>query len=562
MRNISEKEFNLLDEPWVKVMQQDTSIKTVSLPDAIIHAHEYSGLAGEMRAQDITILRLMEAILITAFYKVDVDGNENPIETPDNALDRWEDLWKQGKFPEAVIRNYLSQWHERFWLFHPERPFMQSLNMQKATQNKASKLIGNLSKSGNVDRLRLFVCRTGEEAESVSYAEAARWLLFLNAFDDCAVKVGDPKAKARKKGVSRAYLGPLGMIYPKGKTLFETLMLNMKLLTDKEEIWEENRPVWEEENPRDIEQYPVACPNNLPDLYTFNSRLILLHREKGRVTGYSIKGGSWFDTVNAFTEPMTLWQYSPENKKKGQSAYWFPQSHMAEKQLWRDFNIAFVKDTTNRRPGSIEWIEILKKNNVLDRKKYTSFQAVGIRYDVSQSSSITDSIDDVVTLHTTLLGESVNEGWRRRIAEEIATCDKISRELYFLTKNSYLAAGANDSIADTRGKKSNALWYDAIDQPFRKWLRSLSPNSSRADGDNSKTIDQFVEEWQKSARTIALKLGREMVDQAGEKAYFGRIVKEKSGSKIVEKRYSSAKSFSDFCHNVYANYPKITEVCE
>ena len=44
-------EFNLLQERWVRVRTQDGTIRTVSLTDALLHAHAYVDLAGEMPTQ-------------------------------------------------------------------------------------------------------------------------------------------------------------------------------------------------------------------------------------------------------------------------------------------------------------------------------------------------------------------------------------------------------------------------------------------------------------------------------------------------------------------------------
>ena len=34
-------EFNLLEEAWIRVLKDDCSEELVSLPEAMIHAHEY-----------------------------------------------------------------------------------------------------------------------------------------------------------------------------------------------------------------------------------------------------------------------------------------------------------------------------------------------------------------------------------------------------------------------------------------------------------------------------------------------------------------------------------------
>ena len=64
---MADKEFNLLDENWVRVITPECEIKEVSLTDAIVHSHEYSGLCGELPTQDVAVMRLLLAVLHTVF---------------------------------------------------------------------------------------------------------------------------------------------------------------------------------------------------------------------------------------------------------------------------------------------------------------------------------------------------------------------------------------------------------------------------------------------------------------------------------------------------------------
>ena len=57
-------EFNLLDEPWIRVRTRDCRVEEVSLKDVFVHAHEYEDLAGETAAQDVTMLRLLLAVFL------------------------------------------------------------------------------------------------------------------------------------------------------------------------------------------------------------------------------------------------------------------------------------------------------------------------------------------------------------------------------------------------------------------------------------------------------------------------------------------------------------------
>ena len=122
---MSEKEFNLLDEPWIRVRLPDCSVQEVSLCDALMNAQNYVDLAGETPPQDVAVLRLLLAVLHTVFSRVDETGAPAPICTTDQALQRWNALWSTGALPQKPINDYLNTKHERFWLFHPQYPFWQ-----------------------------------------------------------------------------------------------------------------------------------------------------------------------------------------------------------------------------------------------------------------------------------------------------------------------------------------------------------------------------------------------------------------------------------------------------
>ena len=53
---MAEPEFNLLEEPWIRVMTKDHKTKELSLTDTLIYSHEYVGLAGELEAQNVAVL--------------------------------------------------------------------------------------------------------------------------------------------------------------------------------------------------------------------------------------------------------------------------------------------------------------------------------------------------------------------------------------------------------------------------------------------------------------------------------------------------------------------------
>lgn len=222
-----EREFNLIDEPWICVRTADLTVKEVSLKEVFLNAYTYTELAGETKSQDFAVLRLLLAIMHTVFSRYDADGND--VDTSDEAdypkyiEDNWTEIWNSGHIPNQPIERYFEEWYDRFWLFDEKYPFYQSNAVNgKGSPYSTAKMIGSLFESGN--KPRLFSDRYND-GRLLSYSEAARWLLHINCFDDIAAKKPTPK---------RPWTGKLSLIDVKGENLFETLMLNYNATYDSD----------------------------------------------------------------------------------------------------------------------------------------------------------------------------------------------------------------------------------------------------------------------------------------------------------------------------------------
>ena len=182
---MEKREFHLCREPWISVMEQDYKVRKVTLTEALLSAERYRGLSGETETQNIAILRLLLAVLHTVFSRQNEKGEKVAIDTEKEAFRRWGALWEMGSFPKKPIEEYFSQWGERFWLFDPKYPFYQVPGIE-GTNNPAKKMNGAIVESSN--KIQLFAMRTGVKKEILRYDEAARWLIYLQAFGDTAAK--------------------------------------------------------------------------------------------------------------------------------------------------------------------------------------------------------------------------------------------------------------------------------------------------------------------------------------------------------------------------------------
>ena len=528
---MNEIEFNLIDEPWIRVMDSNCNVSEVSLKDAILNAHNYKSLSGELSTQDIAVMRLMLAVLHTVFSRADENGNECPLEdNEEEAVDRWKALWKKGRFSEKAIDDYFEKWHERFWLFHPERPFGQVAGLTIGTDYDAPKLNGEISESSN--KVRFFSMYSGNEKSSLTYPQAARWLLYLNAYDDTSskpTKEGKAKAGGSLPSPGVGWLGKLGLIYITGNNLFETLMLNL-ILVNENKVQENQNPLWEQEKVSDAERTEIALPYDLAALYTLQSRRILLIRKDNKVVSYKLLGGDFFEKENAFFEPMTVWS-SP----KKDNDIFTPKRHDSSKQMWREFSVLF-EEKGNKQAGVVRWFKnYLQGKNLIPRSFLLKTSITSVEYG-DKDFFVKNVFSDSLTMHAELLSE-LGANWRAKIETEIDRCGKLANAIAYLAQNLYVASGGSNSKKDKHYTEipnvvTSQLYY-RFDLPFREWLRSIDPQIY----DEKQKYDKQLK-WQSTARRITELYAQELVSETADTAIIGH----KEGDII----YSSPKAMMIF----------------
>src|SRR5690554_586482 len=525
-----EKAFNLLHENWILVRMPDGKVKEVSILDLLRDAPDYQGLAGELPTQDVATLRLLLAILHAVFGRYDLEGNFRPISSPGEALERWKSLWDSEDFPMGILEKYLMHFEDRFWLFHPEFPFYQVPQLGKATEYTAAKLNGELSESGN--KIRLFPQRTGKSKSALSYSEAARWILYVNSFDDTSSK---PKTKGLPSpGVG--WLGKLGLITALGDTLFETLLLNLVLLKDGgNELWGEEEPVWEKEQVKTDERTEIAMPNNPSALLTLQSRRLHLVCQGGSVTGYELLGGDFFAKENAFAEQMTVWRIAKQ--KKTSSPEYHPKKHDPAKQLWRDFPTLVGQSEAKHPPGIVGWLARLKQNNLIPSSHFR-FQTASVKYG-DKDFFVDDVFGDSLSFNAKLLTD-LGANWVKRIIEMIVTTEELVAQIGYLAQNLAKASGDSEANSEKRAAKEQAYFH--LDIPFRRWLEEIDPEQD--------SMSDKCRQWLEHATKIIRNLGKELVNQSGPQSFVGRYVVEKIKRQEVERRYTAPEAYNHFLYQI------------
>lgn len=198
-------EYNLLDEPWIPVRLVDGTITDVGLLELLRRTTDIADLACELPTQSIAIQRLILAIA----YRV---------ATPRDARD-WVRQWDEGAPTEQMIE-YLERWRDRFFLFGGRFPFMQVADLRTAKDE--TKTLEDIIASVPKEDKRLFSTRQGAGLRRLEAADAARWLVHVQAYDIAGIHsgaVGDTQVKDGKGfGIGPSWCGQLGLVWLKGTT--------------------------------------------------------------------------------------------------------------------------------------------------------------------------------------------------------------------------------------------------------------------------------------------------------------------------------------------------------
>lgn len=516
---MTKQAFNLLEEPWIRTMRPDGSTATVNLLELFEHAHEFKDLDGETPTQNIAVLRFLLAILHAVYgkrsegYRSVYDGEPLPPKTTEDYAMRWFALWDKKAFEAPVIAEYLTVYKDRFWLIDDKKPFYQVAGLTRGTKNTASKLNGAILESNN--KVRFFTQRLGKEKESLSYPEAARWLINLIGYDDNALK---PRFNKGTASPGCGWLGKLGLVTLVGHNLFETLMLNLVLQPmNSENDWGIEKPVWEKEaqvvdtddSIKAIERIPVSPYDNPSGWLTIQSRKVLLETEDDHVIAYSEVGGDYFPAdQEVLNEQMTIWR---ANTGKKVDREFSPKRHQPTKRLWQEFNTLMGQ---SQLPGVLQWQTTLLEQTGAEYFKNVAqahIRTASVFYG-DRDYMVKDIFADELSLAQSLL-ESKHKQDVDRITDEVAWTETLIKELNYFER----------SIATTLGSTKTNLFhakengYRAIDLPFREWLANYDPESL-ADRNS------YEQEWRQRAANLVLDIAKNIMQQVGNQGIIGRYV--------------------------------------
>jgi CRISPR system Cascade subunit CasA len=518
--------FSLVDEAWIPVLDAAGKRRDVSLFGMFEQAADVRMIACELPTQTFAILRLALAVLHRT-----TDG------PPGEAA--WQALWRDRRLPIADIAEYLGSFRDRFDLLHPKHPFYQVADLRTAkdaTRYGLERIIADVPNG-----LPFLTARAGTGLDSITPAEAARWLVHCQAYDPSGIKtgaVGDPQAKnGRGYPMGVGSLGSLGGVHLEGATLLETLLLNLVPIAPGWQVADDgDLPVWEREPQTATEEADsTRGPYGLLSLYTWQSRRIRLFGDASRITGAMISNGDrleWQD--RHLLEPMSVWGRSgPRESKQKRTPIYLPRPHDHTRALWRGLQTLLppppqpgAAPPQRLSPLVVQWLARLTVTGVVGADFQTRTRATSVAYG-TQQAVVDEVFSDALTMNVLLLVE--DSALRATAVDAAADAEAAVKVLRRLADNLARAAGSRDTdIGET--DRAAEVAYALLDRAFRDWLARLGPDS-----------DPVAERaaWQRLVRRAVARLGGELVAAAGPNAWVGRTGTDRTGKEV---HYSSSQA--------------------
>lgn len=495
--------FNLIDQPWIRVRTLAGDVKLSSIRTTLAEAHQLRGLAGEIPTQDIAVLRVLIAVILSATRPEQQRSRHE-------AVSLFTALWQSGQLPIETLDGYLNKVSDRFDLLDPAKPFYQvaGLTTDSGKRTGLSKLIADVP-AGHA----FFTTRAGAALDSLSLPEATRWLIHCMAFDPSGIKTG-ASGDVRVKGGKGypfgypAWAGNIGSVVAHGSSLFETLALNTPWLMSHPL----DLPLWERplNGPGIAEDHPL--PMGPADLCTWPSRRLRLFLTGDRVTDVQISNGDKLGPQNLHPfEFMSAWRHSKTQSKAGADVL-MPVLHQPARRIWQGLGPLLLRggEVGQSLPAPvIDWLAVLEHEGVLPPDLTVDLQVCGLEYG-TQTSVIVGGADDRLTAAVTTLTDPI-------LAQEVVTAAMQARDGVVALAN---LAGNLDRASGGEGnarERTFEVGYALLDRPFRTWVKQLTDAS---------TLESDRAVWATSASGILMRAAQSLIHDAGPAAMVGRNVSQ------------------------------------
>lgn len=422
--------FDLIREPWIPTIHPDGTRTYLGLAETLTRAHEISAVYDPAPVVTLALHRVLIALL----------GRIYPVEN----RTAWHELAQRSHLDPALIEEYFDTWQNRFDLFDPERPFLQTPGLAPLLPQRR-RTIAALIHSRSVGNNALLMDHSTDDApEPIPPDCAARWLLASLCYGTGGLHPSDGPGGKASGQPTPLLLGSALLL--NGATLLDTLRLNhvpRNVLPEALREPHQDRPAWEADFSTEAS---TRNPRGVLDLLTWRSRRILLEPSSSP-RGVEVKHTLLFpgDRFNVETpleqiEPMLAFRKAGKTTRRSL----YPVSLRQHRPEWLELPL-FLGEA-EQPPSSITFF-----CEEEDRDMLQGLSLFGVESDTQRAKIYQ---------------------WRR-------TDLPLTRKLLEPARRKLLSE-ALDLKSRTLSPRENLAFWSALEVPFRDFLQELSDEDPAA----------------------------------------------------------------------------------
>lgn len=499
-------DFNLIDDPWIKVARLDGSLGTVSIRDLLKNAAGYKRLNGEAPAQDVAVFRL----LLSVVY--DLVG--------DCSVDNWALLWDEHKF--SGVDEWCDANKNLFWLTgEHEELFYQELGMEPADAwAPVAKLITRpIGSAMFSDRRR--------NVDSLDYDEAARWLITSMGYDVCGVHTpfkSDPTAIKGKHYTKLTNLSLWTQYVVEEDDLFKMMLMNVVPL-DAECLADSGLDSYGQPSWRtgalgldEVNKDKLYKPVNIQDCLTWRGRRIALHDDGNKIDGVLVCQGKTIDLTDGFNcEPMAAWKMI-NDKKIGDCNRPFKAN--SKQFYWKALPSLLGAITRIGSPMNVRWAaEASSTQGILPENYLAAVRALNVDYG-PQNALVADELESLFRIPSAVKADP------QKVADAF-TAIKIFEEA--VSDYAQYVRGCRLAMnADGYGSARSEL-QSVIEPLYSQWLLDLATGEDDLSG------------WRKSCAGETLALAEVYAGSLPDSAVIGTLNDKTYHSSAISMNILKAK---------------------
>lgn len=374
--------FNLWTEPWIRVTLPEGGEAELGIGECLARAHTLAALSDPSPLVVGGTHRLLAAILQAIYAPRD--------------LGALAALLQQGQFDEARLVQFAAAHAERFELFHPTAPFLQTGDVPLDGWRKPGKgqkndwgdpkpvavLFAELPAETNRSHFQ----HVTDESHQLCPACCARGLITIPSF----ASSGGAGIRPSINGVPPIY------VLPAGEDLFESLALS---LVSKDfqprgaDLQRAERALWS--GPQTIGKSAAVSAVGYVESLSFPARRMRLYpqptvgpctacgrRAQARVSTMLFEMGHWLSEGSGIWEDPFAAFRQPKGGSKQDDAGPRPVRPEEGKALWREYSgLLLPRREAQLRPGVVRQVAKLIEQGALAELQSLRFRCIGIRTD-------------------------------------------------------------------------------------------------------------------------------------------------------------------------------------